>query len=428
MQAPVYDVIVIGAGHAGLSASYFLAQKNVGHIVLEKGRVGETWRTQRWDSFAVNTPNALSVLPGDEYAGDRPEGFPLLNEFIGSLQAYAEKFHLPVKEQANVISVKKDGGTKRFTLTVTENGAINFYHCRQVIVASGIMNKKKVPSFSSEISKEILQLHTMDYKNPQQLPAGAVLVAGSAQSGCQIAEDLLDAGRRVYLSASMVARVPRRYRGKDIFDWFIRMKLLDMRPDQIPDPRMLTLTQPQVSGVGHLGHTVSLQSLARKGATILGKIRNAAGTKILFYPDAAENIKFADGFSQKIKEIIDTFILNEGIYAPRNEPDPADEPDRAASCASDITELDLKERGIHSIILTTGFTGDFSWIELPVLDEQGKPKHKNGISDVEGLYFIGFPWLRTRKSGIIYGIKEDAEFIVGKVLNKNYIPPCTDTI
>ena len=417
MQTLSYDVIVIGAGHAGLAASYFLSQANVRHVVLERGRIGETWRTQRWDSFTINTPNRLSVLPGDTYAGDRSEGFYALNEFINVLQSYAEKFHLPVKEHANVISVEKDNSTKQFTVAISENGETVHYSCSQVIIASGIMNERKIPVFSSKISSEILQLHTIDYKNPQQLPAGAVLVAGSAQSGCQIAEDLIDAGKRVYISASMVSRVPRRYRGKDIFEWLALTKFLDLRTDQVPDPRMLTLTQPQVSGVGPLGHTVSLQWLASKGATIVGKIENANGTVVILQPDAATSVKFADGFSEKMKAIIDAFIQNEGMLAPRTEIDEADKPDSSASCASNFTELDLKEKNIRSIIWTTGFTADFSWINLPVFNEQGKPKHKNGISDIEGLYFIGFPWLRTRKSGIIYGIKEDAEFIVRQVLS-----------
>ncbi|MBI2427564.1 MAG: NAD(P)-binding domain-containing protein [Ignavibacteriales bacterium] len=411
-----YDVIIIGAGHAGLSVSYNLAQHNIRHIVLERGRIGQTWRTQRWDSFALNTPNALSVLPGDDYSGDNPDGFSSVAEFIGSLETYAEKFNLPVQQQTNVLSVEKDSSL--FSVTIMENGVKRQLRSSGVVVASGCMNEKKVPSFAKEIPETIVQLHTCNYKNPGQIPGGAVLVVGSAQSGCQIAEELLQAGKRVFLASSLVARVPRRYRGKDIFEWLTLMRFTEMPADKVPDPRMLSMTQPQISGIGPLGHTVSLQSLARSGATILGRLENADSTMLSFQLNAAQHVHFADEFSLTVKKMIDDFIATSDMDAPQNEYDEADQPDINASCASDIASLDLKKEGIGTIIWTTGFSADFSWIRLPVLDKQGSPQHKNGISDVEGLYFIGFPWLRTRKSGIIYGIRDDAKFITEELMGR----------
>ena len=410
----LYDVIVIGAGHAGLSVSYFLSQNNIRHTVLERGLIGQTWRSQRWDSFALNTPNALSVLPGDEYRGDSPEGFSSVAEFIQSLQSYTEKFNLPVREQTNVLSVEKH--STDFSVTVEENGVKRQLRGHALIVASGCMNEKKVPSFAKEIPDTLVQLHTCTYKNPQQLPDGAVLVVGSAQSGCQIAEELLQAGKKVFVASSLVARIPRRYRGKDIFEWLTLMKFTEMPADKVPDPRMLSMTQPQVSGVGPLGHTVSLQSLARDGATILGRLANADNTTLFFQLNAAQNVHFADEFSLTVKKMIDEFIITSGMEAPENEYDEADQPDIDASCVSDIASLDIIKEGIGTIIWTTGFTADFKWLRLPVLDKQGSPQHKNGISDVEGLYFIGFPWLRTRKSGIIYGIRDDAKFITDQII------------
>lgn len=411
-----YDVVIIGAGHAGLSVSYFLSQHNIRHIVLERGLIGQTWRSQRWDSFALNTPNALSILPGDEYSGGAPEGFSSVAEFIQSLQSYAEKFNLPVRQFANVLSVEKH--STYFSLTVEENGVKRQLRCHALVVASGCMNEKKIPPFAKEIPESVVQLHTCTYKNPQQLPGGAVLVVGSAQSGCQIAEELLQAGKKVFVASSMVARIPRRYREKDIFEWLTLMKFTDMPADKVPDPRMLSMTQPQVSGIGPLGHTVSLQSLARDGATILGRLENAAGRMLYFQQNAARHVQFADEFSLTVKKMIDEFIIATSMEAPPNEFDEADQPDINASCASDSTELDLNKEGIGTIIWTTGFTADFSWIRLPVLDKQGSPQHTNGISDVDGLYFIGFPWLRTRKSGIIYGIRDDAQFIAGKIMER----------
>lgn len=412
----LYDVIIIGAGHAGLSVSYYLSQLNVRHLVLERGHVGQTWRSQRWDSFALNTPNALSVLPGDEYCGSDPEGFSSVAEFIQSLESYAEKFGLPVQQQTNVLSVEKN--SNHFDLTIDENGIKRQMRSSSVVVASGCMNEKKIPPFAKEIPESIMQLHTCTYKNPRQLPAGAVLVVGSAQSGCQIAEELLQAGKKVFIASSLVARVPRRYRGKDIFEWLTLMKFTEMPADKVPDPRILSMTQPQVSGVGPLGHTVSLQSLARDGATILGRLEHAGDTTLFFQLNAAQNVRFADEFSLTVKKMIDEFIIASSMDAPYNDFDEADQPDINASCASDIAELNMKKEGIGTIIWTTGFTADFSWIRLPVLDKQGSPQHKNGISDVEGLYFIGFPWLRTRKSGIIYGIRDDAKFITDEIMGR----------
>jgi putative flavoprotein involved in K+ transport len=415
----VYDVIVIGAGHAGLSMSYFCKKHGLDHIVFERGRIGESWRSQRWDSFAINTPTWISVLPGDKYEGDDPDGFYLLNEFIESLDRYAGKFQLPVVEQARVISLENATSNGNFKIMVSQNGGSKKYYCNHVVVASGIMNTKKIPPFAAHISPGTVQLHASEYRNPALLPDGAVLVVGSGQSGCQVTEDLLEAGRKVYLSTSMVPRVPRRYRGKDVMYWLKESKFLEIEPQNVTDPQMLTMKQPQVSGVGALGRTVSLQSMAKAGAVILGKLANAEGDELYFQPNAAQHVMFADGFSKKAKEMIDEFIQKSGIDAPESEPDPADEPDPAAACASDITTLNSRENNISSIIWTTGFGADFSWIKLPVTDTNGNPKHTNGISEVKGLYFLGFPWLRKRKSGIIYGISEDAEFIADKIMNGN---------
>ena len=263
---------------------------------------------------------------------------------------------------------------------------------------------------------EIFQLHAGDYRNGSMLPEGAVLVVGSAQSGVQIAEDLIYEGRKVFISTSQVARVPRRFRGKDIVDWFILTGFFDLRTIDVTDPQILLMKQPQTSSAGLRGHTSSLQALARNGAVILGKMENADAVTIFLQLNASAHVKFADEFSMKVKTMINEYIKKSEQYAPPPEEDYADEPDENAVCATVATSLDLKENNITSIIWTTGFTGDFSYLKLPVLDDDGKLKHVDGISDIEGLYFLGFPWLRKRKSGIILGIKEDAEFIAEQLL------------
>jgi putative flavoprotein involved in K+ transport len=417
MSNSIYEVIVIGAGHAGLSISYYLKKQGLNHVIFERGRIGESWKSQRWDSFTINTPSWINNLPGEMYEGDKPDNFYLLKEFTEYLDNYASRHKLPVEENAKVTSLDKSNRQGKYKVTVSQNGSSKDYYSNQVVVASGIMNEKNTPAISTHISPDIFQLHASEYKNPSQLPEGAVLVVGSAQSGVQITEDLTGAGRKVYLSTSKVPRARRRYRGKDMVYWFDKSGFWDVKTKDITDPAMFSVRQPQISGVGLRGHTVSLQWLHKKEAEVLGRLEKANGYTVNFQPNAAEHVKFADEFSKKIKDMIDEFIQKNGIDAPPPEKDEADEPDPSASCASDISELNLKENGISSIVWTTGFGADFSWIKIPVLDDKGNPEHVNGITKAKGVYFLGFPWLRKRKSGIICGICEDAEFIAEHIIN-----------
>jgi putative flavoprotein involved in K+ transport len=413
MENKIYDVIVVGAGVGGLSASYHLKKYGLNHIVFERGKIGESWRSQRWDSFRMNTPNKLNVLPGSVYKGSDTGGFDEAAKYISSFEEHVSAFDLPVLENSKVISVEKPG--EFFDVIVSVNNKKENYSSRQVIVASGHASEIKTPSFAKNIPGNIRQLHTSEYRNPAQLPGGAVLVVGSAQSGVQIAEDLADAGRQVYLSTSMVARVPRWYRGRDIVEWLIDMKFFEARAQDLEDPKMLEMRPPQITGVGGNKYTISLQSLAKKGVTIVGKTDNADGQNVFFQPNAAMHVKFADGFSKKVKEMIDGFILKTQAKAESAEFDEADQPDENASCANPMNSLNLQEKNINTIIWSTGFNGDFSYIKLPVFDEQGHLKHKDGIPVFPGLYFIGYPWLTARKSALIFGIKEDAAFVVNKI-------------
>lgn len=415
MYSNFFEAIVVGAGHAGLSASYYLKRLKIPHIVFERGKIGESWRSQRWDSFALNTSNRITLLPGDTYTGDEPDCFPSAKEFAYSLEAYASKFKLPVKEHATVINISRQLGEENFIVTISENNLIKTYHSRQIIICSGNQNAKKLPAFTNNISTDIKQLHASEYRNASSLPDGAVLVVGSAQSGCQITEDLLDAGKKVYLSTCAVARIPRRYRGTDIMDWLIKVGFFDMKTADVTDPRMFYMPAPQVSGTGKYGHTVSLQHLARMGTVILGRMESADRENAFFMSNAREHVKFADEFSKKVKDMIDEFILKNHLVFPAPSEDLADIPDPEAAWVSNAESINFKENNIRSIIWTTGFGKDFSYVDLPVFDKQGNPSHNEGVSTVEGLYFLGLPWLRMRKSGVIYGIKEDAEHISHKV-------------
>lgn len=415
MNSSTLDVIVIGGGHAGLSIGYYLKKLGLSFIILEKGKIGDSWRIQRWDSFKLNTPNKVNSLPGYKNNFSDDEGFCTSSEFVSFLEDYSGKFQLPVVEESKVLSAEKDSGSGDFLICVSEKGSVKYYRSRQLVVASGAQNKKKLPAFANNLTGEVLQLHTCEYKNVSLLPDGAVLVVGSAQSGVQIAEDLIINGKKVFISTSQVSRVPRRYRGKDIVDWLIMSGFYDLQTDAVDDRQILAMKQPQISSRGLRGHTLSLQGLARNGAVILGKTENILDGTVFLKPNAADNIRYADDFSKRIKTMIDDHIQSEHIIAPAPEDDPEDFPDENAECASSITSLNLKENKITSVIWATGFTGDFSYLKFPVVDSTGAPKHHDGIPDIKGLYFLGNPWLRKRKSGIILGIDEDSGFIAEKL-------------
>jgi putative flavoprotein involved in K+ transport len=412
----VLDSVVVGAGQAGLGVSYFLKKKGLEHVVFERGRIGETWLSQRWNSFKLNTPNFMNCLPGLPYEGPEPDGFWSLAELVQYFKRYVDRFELPVNAGVTVISVDQANGEEYFIVkTKTEDQTEELVKSRSVVVACGILQTPKFPEARSRVPDDIFQLHTADYRNPRELPQGAVLVVGSGQSGCQIVEDLLSAGRMAYLCTSKVGRAPRRYRGRDILEWWIDMKFIDVTLDSLEDKSVSKAAQPQISGLGRYGHSLSLQYLAGKGAVILGRLLDVEGNTVITGDDAAAHIHFADEFSQKLKDGIDSYIAQAHIQPPPLEEDPADIPDPEAKCASPIRRLDLGEANISTIIWATGFKGDFGWIHFPVTDDDGQPVHKQGISQVPGLYFMGFPWLNSRKSGIIYGINEDANFIASEV-------------
>jgi putative flavoprotein involved in K+ transport len=415
MTETLFDVIVVGAGYSGLAASYHLKEHGLNHIIFERGKIGETWRSQRWDSFRFNSTNKLNVLPGEDPDPADPDSFSSSPAFVSALEQYTKIHQLPVSENSKVVSIEKPG--EFFVVQVASNNVIKNYFSKQVLIASGAANEIRIPSFSKTISKDIKQLHTSEYKNADQLPNGAVLVVGGAQSGCQITEDLLNAGRMVYLSTSMVGRIPRWYRGRDIFYWVKETKFYDIKAEEVEDPKMLELRPPQVSGTGSGRDSMSLQSLSKRGAVILGKMNNANENTVFFQQDAAQHVKFADEFSQKIKKMVDDYIMENNLSASPAHYDEADIPDVDTSCASKITSLGLKENNINAIIWSTGFDHDHSYIKLPVFDDKGKLMLKDGIPGFPGIYFLGYPWLRNRKSPILFGIIEDAKLVVDHLYN-----------
>lgn len=410
-----HDTIVIGGGHAGLAASYLLKQKKVDHVVLERGGVGQTWRTQRWASFKQNTPNFSNVLPGDVYDGPDREGFHTQHDFIRYLQGYVQRHDLPVQEDAEMIRVEQGTNGSRFNLIVRQHGEEGMMTCDRIVLANGGQQRPRVPEAAKGLPASIQQVHSSGYRKSEDLPPGAVLVVGGAQSGCQIADELREAGRNVYFSSSRVGRAVRRYRGRDCIEWLILTGFLDVHRKDLPDPRMALIATPQVSGVGTRGKTVSYQQLHREGVTILGRFTGVENGRFTFANDAAANVRFADELSAKLKVMIDGYIEKHGLQAPAAEVDPADFADPETRCASSITSLDPAEAGITSVVWCTGFLLDLDRVKLPLFNSAGELDHDNGASVVPGIYFLGYPWMRRRASGNIYGVKADAEHIVDRL-------------
>jgi len=414
MSDEAFDVIIVGAGFSGLSASYYLKQHGLNHIVVERGRIGESWRSQRWDSFRMNSPNKLNVLPGVSWKDESTaEAFGTANDLIVSFEEYVHKHQLPIAENSKVISIEKPSDA--FRVAVSSDGEIKIHRCKQVLIASGMGNETKLPAFSKNISENVYQLHTAQYRNARLLPAGAVLVVGGAQSGCQIAEDLLVAGRKVFLSTSKVGRFPRWYRGKDIFDWLIATKFYEIKAEQVQDPKIFETRNPQVAGTGNGKTSLSLQTLAKNGATILGKMDSADEHNVYFQDNAAAHVKHADEFSAKIKKMIDDFITSNNLSAPAAHYDEPDIADVDAACASSIASLNLEANNISTIVWSTGFNVDLSYIKLPVFDNVGKLVHKDGFTVVPSLHFLGYPWLLNRQSTILFGIRDDVKLIVDRI-------------
>ncbi|MDE1997033.1 MAG: NAD(P)-binding domain-containing protein, partial [Rhizobiaceae bacterium] len=353
-ETDVLDAVVIGAGWAGLGVSYWLARRGLRHNVLERGRIGETWRTQRWDSFRMNTPNVQTVMPGDRYEGPDPFGALTRDQFVALLDDFAKRNLLPIEPHTVVTELALEDGTFRLA---TSRGV---FCARNAIVASGSLNCAVRPAWAAALPSGLCQIDASSYRSAADLPDGAVLVVGSGQSGAQIAEELAEAGRSVFLATSRVGRLPRRYRRRDIMVWLLESGFLDVRREEVI---RLAGRIPARGVLGSL-HTISLQALSARGVVLLGHFTGIENDdRLSFAGDLEANVRFADEASDNIKRHVDEYISRAGIDAPAAEPDPAEtvamrQPDLA------IGSLDLSRSGITSVVWCTGFKGDFSWVKL----------------------------------------------------------------
>jgi putative flavoprotein involved in K+ transport len=404
MEPGVLDAVVVGAGWAGLGASHALALRGVGHRVLEAGRIGETWRTQRWDSFRMNTPNVQTVMPGDRYEGADPEAVMTRDAFVALLEDFARRHALPVETGVAVTGLAAaEGG---FALT-TSQGPLQ---ARAVVIAGGSLNRPKRPDRAADLPGGLHQIDASDYRNAAALSAGAVLVVGTAQTGGQIAEDLAEAGRRVFLATGRTGRVPRRYRGRDISLWLVDTGLFDL-------PRQDAAARPMLGA----DHTISLQSLSARGVVLLGRFTGVEGGRLHFAGDLEANLRFADEASAAVRQRIDEHIADAGLDAPAAVPDPA-EVVAARLPDPPIRALDPAAAGIGTVIWCTGFRGDFGWVGVPgVIDASGRPVHDAGVSPVPGICFAGLDFGVSRRSGTILAVAEEAPRLVGHLLESGVL-------
>jgi putative flavoprotein involved in K+ transport len=406
MSTQRIETVIVGGGQAGLATSYWLKQHGREHIVLEKaGQPGHAWR-QRWDSFTLVTPNWMFRLPGVEYAGADPGGFMPRDELVATFERYATDHSLPVSFGVDVTAVEPLPGRPGYRVRTHETEFV----AQNVVMATGLFQRAKIPAFAAGLPPDVEQLPSEQYRNPAGLPPGAVLVVGSGQSGCQIAEELYKSGRRVFLNVGTCGRAPRRYRGKDIFDWLELIRFLDRTPDMLPSPKARFAPNPHVSGAGG-GHDLNLHQFARDGITLLGRLRGAADDRIHLAPDLHESLTKSDQFETQLLGMIDAAIVRNAIDAPE-ERQPAL---RDGYDQQQIADVDIEAAGISTVIWAAGYRFDFSLVKLHVTDGDGFPLQQRGVTACPGLYFVGMPWLHTQKSGLLAGVGDDAAFIAGHI-------------
>ncbi|QAZ39238.1 MSMEG_0569 family flavin-dependent oxidoreductase [Methylibium sp. Pch-M] len=404
-NAEHHSVAIVGGGQAGLSLSYYLQQRGIDHIVLEKRSPLHAWRTQRWDSFCLVTPNWQCKLPGWEYAGSDPHGFMKKDEIIEYLDGFVKHVAAPVRSGLTVqrAATRAGGGFE----IATSQGR---YSADQLVVASGGYHQPIIPRLAERLPRELLQIHSEQYRNAQALPPGKVLVVGNGQSGAQIAEDLHLAGRQVVMATGDAPRCARFYRGKDVVDWLADMGYYDMPVHEHPlREGVRDNTNHYVTGRDG-GRDIDLRRFANEGMELYGLLTGLEGDTLHFNPDLRANLDHADRIYNGINAAIDKHIEKAGLDAPPPSVyRPVWEP------AAERTRLSLRESGIGAVIWCIGFSPDFSWLDAPVFNGRGQPGHVRGVTALPGLYFIGLPWLHTWGSGRFSGVARDALYLAEQI-------------
>ncbi|GAA4699405.1 flavin-containing monooxygenase [Phytohabitans rumicis] len=384
--------VVIGAGHAGLAVSRCLTDRGVEHVVIERGRLAERWRSARWESFRMLTPNWLSRLPGWVYRGGAPDGFMTAGEFVRHMEGYAASFAAPVLDQTTVTEVRAVAGGY---LVRTDRGC---WTAANVVIATGYHARARVPGCAAALPVGLAQLTSAAYREPAGLPAGGVLVVGASASGVQIADELRRAGREVTLAVGRHTRLPRRYRGRDIFWWLDRVGSLDRTADELPE-RAHAEPSPQLSGAGR---AVDLAALARRGVTLAGRLAAVERGRVRFADDLPATTAAADARLRRVLTTIDGYAGAGAGAAAMIRP---------ATVTPGPRGLDLERAGIGTVIWATGFRPSYPWLNVPVLDGAGLLRHRRGVTAAPGLYAIGLRFQHRRSATYVDGARHDAAFL-----------------
>jgi putative flavoprotein involved in K+ transport len=393
------EAVVIGGGQAGLAMSRCLSDRGLDHVVLERGRIGERWRSERWDSLRLLTPSWQSRLPGFRYDGPDPDGYMTMPEVVDLLERYARSFAAPVEEGTNVLAVEPAPGGYRVR---TDQGV---WEAPSVVIATGHCDAPLVPGIAARLPADLVQTVPTGYRNPGHLPAGGVLVVGASATGVQLADEIHASGRPVTLAVGRHTRLPRRYRGRDILWWLDAMGVLDEAAEEVFD-LAISREQPSLQLVGRPDRaTVDLPLLQERGVRLVGRAVGAAGRVVSFADDLVAHTAAADARLARLFRRIDDFAARAGLAGEVQEPEPF-RPFLWPAPAP--TRIDLRAEGIRTVVWATGFRRRYPWLKVPVLDERGEVRHQGGITPSPGLYVIGLYFLRRRNSSFIDGVGRDA--------------------
>lgn len=397
------DTLVVGAGQAGVAMSEHLTKLGVPHLVLERERIAERWRSMRWDSLVANGPAWHDRFPGLQFDID-DDAFPGKEQVAAYFEAYARSFNAPIRTGVEVHKVRRNANRPGFSVE-TSGGLIE---ANRVVAATGPFQRPVIPSIAPQ-DERLTQLHSADYRNPQQLPAGAVLVVGAGSSGTQIADELMQSGRQVYLSVGAHDRPPRSYRNRDFCWW---LGVLGEWDQETPKAGREHVTIAVSGAYG--GKTIDFRRLAHQGMTLVGLTRSFDNGVVQFADDLADNIRRGDENYLALLDAADAYIARNGLDLPE-EPEARVIPADPACMTEPLRELDLIDAGVTSIIWATGFATDFSWLEADTFDANGKPQHQRGVSREPGIYFLGLPWLSRRGSSFIWGVWHDAKHVADHI-------------
>jgi putative flavoprotein involved in K+ transport len=402
MPAEKIDTLVIGGGQAGLAMSYRLKQRGLSHLVLERGRIAERWRSERWDGLKFQFPNWSVRLPDFPFRHADPDGFASSADIIALIEAYADFVAPPIRCGVAVSRLRRNGASG----FVAETSEVEF-EAKNVVIATGPYQRPLMPGMLRD--ENIFQVHASGYKNPDQLPPGAVLVAGAGASGAQIADELFRAGRRVFLSVGQHRRLPRSYRGRDLAWWFDETGV-----DDVPVELRAGSRLPPVLTGAYGGYTIDFRRFAADGIILLGRVQAARDGVIDIAADLAESLATGDTGYATFLDMVDAHIGRRGLRYPEDPVARATLPDPAC-VAEPLRRLDLRTEGIGAVIWATGYGLDFGWVEIPAFDARGQPLHRHGVSEIQGLYFLGLQWLSRLKSAFLSGVGDDAAVLADHI-------------